>query len=101
MKKSNKLLLNSEYYSTFLNQQRELVSSPYITGRVLPVNPEFLSYELNSNYDKIKEYYQNLGVRYEFSEEHREFKKELLNTINQGNQDQGKIKSLLESKKYI
>lgn len=94
-------LLNSEFYSTFLNQQRELVSSPYITGRVLPVNPEFLSYELKGNYDKIKEYYQNLGVRYEFSEEHREFKKELLNTINQGNQDQGKIKSLLESKKYI
>jgi len=100
-KQIKQTLLHSEFYPTFLNQHHELVSSPYITGKILPLNMDFLRYGLHGNFDRIKEYYQNMGVRYEFSEEHREFKKELLNLISQSNQDKEKIKNLLETNKYI
>lgn len=90
-------LLNSGFYHGFLRQQCELVSSPYITGRFLPLNMSFIEYELGI-LDKIREYYQNLGIRCEFSSEHREFKEELLNSIRYDSQDKGKIKKLLKEK---
>lgn len=93
-------LENSAFYHAFLNQQRELILSTYITGKTLPVNMKFISYEL-SNFDKYGEYYQTLGVRCDFSKEHREFKKELLYNIGKTNPDKEKIKRLLKEKKYI
>ncbi len=93
-------LLNSKFYTTFLNHHRELIKSPYITGKVIPVNMEFMSYGLKS-FEKIREYYQNLGIRYEYSDEHEDFKKELINTMMKDNSNKEKVKKLLEEKKYI
>lgn len=89
-------LENSAFYHTFLNQQRELILSTYITGKTLPVNMEFISH-----FDKDGEYYPTLGVRYDFSKEQREFKKELLYNLGETNPDKEKIKRLLREKKYI
>ena len=51
--------------------------------------------------DEYSEYYQNLGVRCDFSKEHREFKEELLNNIRKPNPDKEKIRKLLKERKYI
>lgn len=93
-------LLNSEFYRTLLSQQRELVLSTYITGKMLPVNMGFISYELG-DWDEYSKYYQNLGIRCDFSKEHQDFKKELLNNIEKTDPDKEKIKKLLNEKKYI
>ena len=90
-------LLNTKFYHTFLNQQRELISSAYITGKMLSVNMDFVSYKLG-DWDEYSEYYQKLGVRCDFSKEHREFKEELLYNIRKYNPDKEKIKKLLKEK---
>lgn len=94
------VLLSKGFYSTFSNQQCELISSPFITGRIIPLSMVFLSDKLG-NFNEISEYYQKLGIRYEFSKEHQNFKKELLNTIRYDSSDKENIKRLLKEKKYI
>lgn len=93
-------ILNSCFYSTFLNQQRELILSSYITGKTLPVNMRFISHELG-DWEEYSKYYQRLGVRCDFSKEHRAFKEELLNNIGKTDPDREQIKKLLKEKNYI
>ena len=93
-------LLNSEFYRTFSTQPRELISSPYITGKIAPVNKRFILKKLR-DHDKYIEYYQNFGVKCNFSEEHKKYKEELSSQIGSENQDKEKIKELLKEKEYI
>lgn len=90
-------LVHSAFYRTFLNQQRELILSTFITGKTLPVNMGFVSHAL-SGFDEYSEYYQKLGIRCDFSKEHREFKEELLNSIRKPNPDKEKIRKLLKER---
>lgn len=94
------ILLNSKFYHTFSNQQRELIPSAYITGKMLPVNMEFICSSFD-DWDEYSAYYQKLGVKCDFSTEHREFKKEVLYNLRKSNPDKEKIKQLLKEKKYI
>ncbi len=91
-------LLGSRLYYTFLNQPRELIPSPYITNRILPVNRNFMSYEIGN---KLDEYYQGFGIKCDFSKEQREFKKELLYYLEPESQDKEKVKALLRERKYF
>ena len=93
-------LLNSNFYSAFLYQQCELVLSTYITGKALPVNIEFISHKLGG-LEEYSKYCKNLGVRCDFSKEHREFKEEFLSNIKKENPDNEQIKKLLRGKNYL
>lgn len=94
------VLLNSEFYSSFLYQQCELVLSTHITGKTLPVNMGFISHKLRDCEERSK-YYRNQGVQCDFSKEQHEFKEEILNNIRKPNLDREKVKRLLREKNYI
>lgn len=89
-------LLNSALYYEFLKQKRELLSSPFITGNIAPVNMEFISYELASD-RRIMDYYQSNGLTCNITKEHREFKKELLDAIRSDGGDKEQVKKLLKN----
>lgn len=91
------VLLNSRLYYGFLNQKCELIASSFITGASAPVNMELISYELGSD-GRISDYYQSKGVTCDLSKEHREFKKELLDTISSAGEDKEQIKRLLKNR---
>lgn len=87
-------LINSKLYQAFLKQQCDLISSPFISGKSLQVNMGYISGELR-NFNGVCEYYQNLGVKCDFSKEHQRFKNDLLYTIESERDNKEKIKKLL------
>lgn len=94
------ILLNSDFYNTFVKQHYILVASDYITSKMLVVNNRFFR-KLGTRV-KICEYYKNLGlIECEFSDERQEYKNELLSLIRDDNQDKEIIKRLLKEKKCI
>lgn len=93
-------LLESELYSSFIQQECELVSTPFITTRIAPINREFIFKELG-DYNKIFEYYQTFGIHCDFSQEQKNLKKELLYCVDKDTADKEYIKKLLKEKKYI
>lgn len=93
-------ILNSSFYNAFMNEHGDLINCPYITGRIFPLNMEYISKDLG-NWNKVAEYYQSIGLRCEFSSEQNDFKDELLYQIDTPEQDKEKIKRLLKEKKYI
>lgn len=94
-----KVLINSSLYNAFINERRQLISSPYITGKVVPVNKKFWE-EKFKDYNQIEDYYQNMGIDCNFSEEHKENKEEILYYLQQNNHDKGKVKQLLHQIKH-
>lgn len=86
-------IVNSEFYSNFLNNSCDLILSPYITNKTIIVNWNFHT----KLYDNMSNYYQNLGIRFEEIEEYTELKEELLYSLSQ-NQDKETIRKLLKSK---
>lgn len=79
-----------------MNENGELIESPYITGKIIPVNMNFMSHKLKND-DEITKYYQSKGINCDFSKEQQEYKDELLYFIKK--QEKVKVKSLLEKKK--
>lgn len=94
-----KVLKQSYFYHFFINERRQLIHSPYITGKVVPVNMRFLNSKFH-NYSQIENYYQNMGIVCDFSESQEQCKKELLYYLNQDNQNKEKVKELLNQIKY-
>ena len=94
------VLLSSSLYLLFLREKGELIKSPYLTGKVIPVNLRYISRNLGG-FDKAAEYFQNQGFQCDFSLDHKDFKKELLYQLDCDTIDQEKVKSLLKSKNYI
>ena len=75
------LLLNSDFYNRFSKQGYTLVSSDYITGKMLVVN-NLHSYKIGTRV-KTLEYYKNLGLKCDYSKEHQEYKNELSSLIRE------------------
>lgn len=98
--KLREAILRSNFYHAFQKENGELIKSPYITKRIVPVNTDYLYHELRT-FGKIGEYYQEYNLNCDFSEEQSKFKDELLNIVKRKEQDKEKIKSLLKDGKYI
>lgn len=94
------LLVSSSLYRLFLQEKGDIVKSPYITGKIIPVNLRYLE-RTYGNWNKVSEYFQDEGFQCDFSEEQEEFKKELLSQVRQKEVDSEKVKTLLKSKSYI
>lgn len=99
-----KVLLNSKLYSTFLRQYRELILSPFITKKIVPLNTEIFHYiNLEGEYEEqVNKYYQNLGIRCNFySKEHEEFKNEIIENMQGQNSNNETVRKLLKERNYI
>ncbi len=94
-----KVLINSCFYNSFISEERQLIQSPYITGKVVPVNTNFWNSKFQ-NYDQIADYYQNIGIDCNFSEKQKQCKREILYYLQQDNQDKVKVKELLHQIKH-
>ena len=94
-----KVLINSCFYNSFIREERQLIHSPYITGKVVPVNTSFWNSTFQ-NYDQIGDYYQNRGIDCNFSKEQNNVKGEILSYLQQDNQDKRKVKELLHQIKH-
>lgn len=71
-------IISSPFYGSFMSENGELIKSPYVTGKIIPVNMGFLSHELHGDFDQVASYYQDMGLNCIFSREQNEFKDELL-----------------------
>lgn len=91
------ILLSSNIYSLFLNKHSELLFSPYITRKTVPLNDHYIFSKFRTK-EEINEYWQNYGITYENSKEKAEFKEELLYQVSRDDQDKDKIKKLLIDK---
>lgn len=92
-------LVKSKLYTNFIEQECELVSTPYITNKIIPITSDFIS--RMRSFEKIAEYYQNLGIDCNFSKEQKDFKNELIYLTGKTPRDTEKVKKLLKEKKYI
>lgn len=92
-------IINSPFYKSFIDEKRQLIHSPYITGRVVPINIKFWDNELH-NLSQIEAYYQNMGIDCNFSKEQKQCKEEIIYYLQQDNQDQEQIKKLLRQIKH-
>lgn len=90
----------SPLFLTFKHEDGEILKTPYITKKIIPLNIGFLSHELHE-FEAAAEYYQNKGIDCRISDEHEKFKRELLRYVKDKDQDKQKIKSLLRDNKYI
>lgn len=94
--KINGIIAKSKFYSDFLNQSCALVSSDFITGKILPVNCNFLSaicYRFEGHYNKL--------VKCDLSSDHKQFKAELSEEICRRTISNDKIKMLLKARGYM
>ena len=94
--KINGIIAKSKFYSDFLNQSCALVSSDFITGKILPVNCNFLSaicYRFEGHYNKL--------VKCDLSSDHKQFKAELSEEICRRTIPNDKIKMLLKARGYM
>lgn len=91
-------ILSSSFYHAFINEKGTLIKSPYITGKIAPINMGYISKKLG-NYNKIAEYYQNFGFNCDFTKEQEQLKKDLLYYLNQEKKDTEEIKHLLKERK--
>ena len=99
--KLRKTLLDSPFYQTFINANGELVKSPYITGKVIPVNKSYIRFKLYG-WENAIDYFGQMGIKFDISKEQIEFKKELKSYIKDvEKQDKEKVKALLKERKYI
>ena len=99
--KLRKVLLDSSFYQAFINAKGELVKSPYITGKVIPVNNSYIRFKLHG-WENSTDYFEQKGIRFDMSKEQMEFKKEFKSYIvNSQKKDKEKAKSLLKERKYI
>lgn len=94
-----KVLVNSPFYNSFLNEKRQLIQSPYITGKIIPVNTNFWNKRFQ-NYNQIGDYYQNMGINCNFSEKQEQSKKEILYYLQKNSHNKEKVKQLLHQIKY-
>lgn len=94
-----KVLINSSFYNSFMDERRQLIQSSYITRKVVPVNIRFWHEKLKS-YKQIEDYYQSMGIDCNFSEEQNQCKKEILYYLQQDNQEKEKVKELLHQIKH-
>lgn len=94
-----KILINHSFYSAFINERRQLIQSPYITRKVVPVNMRFLNEKFQDE-NQIEYYYHNMGIDCDFSEYQNQSKKEILYYLQQDNPDKGKVKKLLQQIKH-
>jgi len=90
----------SLFYLTFMKEKGELVKTPYITKRIIPLNMGFISRNLR-DYEKITEYYQRMGIDCRISSEHDDFKEELVYCVQNEEKNKQKIITLLKEGKYI
>lgn len=94
-----KVLINSSFYNSFMNEKRQLIQSPYITKKVVPVNKGFWN-EKFENYNQIGDYYQNRGIDCNFSEKQEQCKREIVHYLQQDNHNKEKVKQLLHQIKH-
>ena len=94
--KIKEILLDSNLYSSFLNENGQLIKTPYITGKIIPVNIGYISHEFRG-WKNATEYFQSMDIRYDLSKEQNDFKEELIKS----SQDKSIVKSLLKERKYI
>ena len=95
------ILLNSQYYKEFMKTIVDLVETPYITGKAISVNAIAAGGYIG--WKNTEEYFKNLGLNVDYSEEQKEFKEELLYYLGlyNDNEDKEKAKALLKEKKFI
>lgn len=84
------------FYQWALYESGELVQCPYITGKVVPVSHQFIGY--HREHEAAKEYLGQYGIDVDYSDEHQQFKKELV-WYSLNKRDDEKIKQLLKEKK--
>lgn len=95
-----KVLLSSSLYNSFMNERRQLIKSPYITGKAVPVSARFWD-ERFENTNELSDYYKNMGIDCNFSNEQQEYKKEILRYLYlDDDQSQEKAKQLLHQMKH-
>ena len=97
LERIKEILLSSNIYSLFLNQRSELLSSPYITGKTVPLNDQYIFSKFRTQ-EEISTYWQSFGITYETSKESLDFKEELLYQVSRVERDMTKIKKLLIEK---
>lgn len=91
-----KVLLNSEIYSTYLKQYRKLILSPLITKKIIPLNLGFFHSVSGNLEEKINQYYQRLDVKCNFySKEHEELKKEIVRNLEDKSKNKEIVRKLL------
>jgi len=90
----------SQFYLAFKQEKGEIIKTPYITKKIIPLNMDFISNNLRSD-EKIIEYYQTMGIDCRISKEHNDFKTELVHCVRTDKKDKQKIKRLLKQARYI
>lgn len=98
--KVKKGIEQSLFYLAFKQEKGEVIKTPYITKKIIPLNMNFISQNLRSQ-ERIIEYYQAMGIDCRISKEHNEFKGELVYCVQTEEKDKQKVKSLLKQAKYI
>lgn len=75
----------------------QLIKLPFNMRKIIPVNMNYLSQQLNDDFNKIEKYYNALGVNCDFSLRKIKYKREISNYLELENKD--KVKHLLIERK--
>lgn len=96
-------LQNSRLRHAFHSLSGEIIKSPYLTGRIIPININQL-FQTYFSWEDATEYFQSMGIRYDSSIEQNRFKTDILiaaGHYNPKEKDAKKIRNLLKERKYI
>jgi len=96
-------LQNSRLIHAFHSLNGEIIKSPYLTGRIIPINISQI-FRTYFSWEDATEYFKSMGIRYDSSMEQNKFKMEILiaaGYCNPKEKDANKIRKLLKERNYI